>query len=82
MEIIDPYGFVVHRSDNDLQEDRDLVHEHCGTVITRIEPGDNFGSYIGLMNDHSCPADEGRPCGCGGTGDHGVDHGDYPTDDD
>jgi hypothetical protein len=54
MEINDPYGFVVRRSDDDMQTDHDLVHEHCGTVITRIEPDDNIGTLITLMNEHDC----------------------------
>lgn len=55
MELVDPYGFVVQRSDDDMQQDHDLVHDHCGMVITRIEPGDNIGTLITLMNDHDCP---------------------------
>jgi len=55
MGITNPYGFVVRRSDDDMQTDRDLVHEHCGAVITRIEPGDNMGTLLTLMNEHDCP---------------------------
>lgn len=58
MQLGDPYGFTVQSSDDDMQQDRDLVHDHCGMVITRIEPGDNMGTLVTLMNEHVCPSPE------------------------
>jgi hypothetical protein len=71
MELVDPYGFVVQRSDDDMQKDHDLVHEHCGTVITRIEPGDSIGTLISLMNEHDCSEMAEPEVGDAGTG-HGA----------
>lgn len=58
MKIIDPYGFVVRESDDDMQRDHDLVHERCGETITRIEHDDNMGTLVSMMNDHACPRDD------------------------
>lgn len=60
MELLDPYGFVVANSPDDLETDHDLVHEHCGEVITRIEVGDNIGTLMSLMNEHACPSEDGK----------------------